>query len=69
MNNSYEQAKEDFLLSFRQQIITEIGVEVFGSPSAFHLWMDTPELRDLFDSMEGLDALEENIVAISEGYF
>ena len=69
MNNSYQETTREILLSFRQQAIVDLGVKVFESLTAFHFWMDVPDRRDLFDSMEGLDALEENIVAISEGYF
>jgi hypothetical protein len=56
-------------LRFSQFQLAEFGTRVFGSVQACKIWLDKPENKELFTSIEGLDILYECLVAIDEGYF
>lgn len=54
-------------LRMKQVRLASLGNRVLGSVSAFNLWLDVPERRELFTSEAGLDILEEMLKIIDEG--
>lgn len=67
--NLYWPSSEFDPLRLKQWETVNLGSYVFGSVQAFNLWKSDPEKEKLFHTMDGLEALHENLIAIDRGYF